>query len=115
MTDLTREQCEEALRVWFAEHRELASLENERIVFAAVDGYVDCLKQEGATPEAVIIGIRAIAKSARRGATDDLSAREVGQLIDARLGGIVTRAIARYFASTAPRNGFGDSFSDRAI
>src|SRR4051794_16181703 len=87
MTHSTREQCEEALRVWFAGYCDLAGPDNDRVLFAAVDGYVDCLKQEGATPEAVIIGIRGIAKSASRAAADDFSAREVGQLIDLRIGG----------------------------
>lgn len=107
MTGPTRQYCEESLSARFNEYRNLINTVNEGAVFDAVDAFVDCLRREGATPEATIIAIKELARSASAVVLDKNERQEDLSLIDSRIDSIVTRAIQRYFENASPFKGFG--------
>ena len=107
MTDARYQECEQALRERFNEYRNRVNSATADRVFEAVDSFVDCLRREGATPEAMVIAIKGVAKAAGAMPLDENARQEDQYVVDARIDDIVTRAIQRYFGNTTPAKGFG--------
>lgn len=97
MIKATREDCEAALHRLFQAHGSSIDQETLTALHASLDRYVDCVREEGLSPEAMVVAIKAILKHAAdqpliRGAGKE----EVSQ-VTLRFDRLVSRAIKRYF------------------
>jgi len=104
--DPTRQQCEANLRARFNEYRNLINTATEDDVFEAVDAYVDCLRREGMTPEAMVVALKKVAISASETTLTGDRRREETYVVSSRLNDIISRAIQRYFGNMTPAKGF---------